>query len=970
MRTSAIRNPWGLIAAGLMVVGAGIGDRIGVASAQIVPSLLTAQRPSSNLVQLYRTGQQQYTQGQFRDALATFQQVLDEVRSAGLRREEGLVLSDIGMVYSALSDYDQAIAFTQQALAIHREVGNRTSEGTALNNIGLIYSSRGQYAEALEAFQQALPIHRETGNRAAEGTTLNNIGLVYSDQGNYDQALDAFEQALGIEREVNNRLVEGTTLNNIAFVNERLGRYPQALEFYRQALAIHQETGNRAGQGYVLSNSGNVYFNSGDYAQALDRYQQASAIAREIGDRALEGQTYNNIGLTYERLGQYTEALAVYQQALAIHRDIGNRRAEGEVLQYTGSTYVGLGQYQQALEASQQSLAIRRQLGDRPGEGVTLNNIGLIYDYLGQYQQALEFYQQSLELARTLGNRATEGVTLNNMGLIYTKLGQSSQALASYQQSLSIFQSLGDRPGERIALGNMGMLLAAQDQPELAIVFFKQAVNITESIRQNLQTLSQEQQQSYTTTVADTYRRLADLLLQQDRVLEAQQVLDLLKLQELEDYLRDVRGNAQTAKGVDFWAPETELFDRYRQFSAIASSSTDASARNFSDFLNDPQVQGLVEQLRRTARGQVPNPEILVRLQAQLANVDHAVLLYPFVLDDRLELVLVPSRGEPIRRTVPVTRTQLNRAIVDFRTELTSRSRQTAAARQLYDWLIRPLEADLAETETIILASDGQLRYVPLAALYDGNQWLIQRFTVNYITAASITDFSTRPLDPSQVRVLAGAFDAGDKYGFNGLPSSRVEVETIAAEIPNTTVFFNRAFSRDAIVPHMNDYTVVHLATHAEFVPGAPEQSFILFGNGDRVTLRDMSEWSLPNVELVVLSACRTAVGSDLGNGEEILGFGYQIQRARARAAIASLWYVDDRGSQTLMTAFYGALSQGLTEAAALRQAQIALITGDFSHVSPPGAIAAPASAANSPAQPQLSHPYYWAPFILIGNGL
>lgn len=218
------------------------------------------------------------------------------------------------------------------------------------------------------------------------------------------------------------------------------------------------------------------------------------------------------------------------------------------------------------------------------------------------------------------------------------------------------------------------------------------------------------------------------------------------------------------------------------------------------------------------------------------------------------------------------------------------------------------------------------------------------------------------------MRVLAGAFTEGQfsfqvgtrEFNFAGLPFAGLEVERIAAEIPQTTQLVDQDFSREATVPQMDDYTIVHLATHAEFVPGSPEDSFILFGNGDRVTLRDMASWTLRNVDLVVLSACKTAVGAELGNGEEILGFGYQIQRTGAREAIASLWAVDDGGTQVLMNAFYTALEQpNITKAEALRQAQIALITGTY-----------PALDADNPSARLFNRPYYWAPFILIGNGL
>jgi len=153
----------------------------------------------------------------------------------------------------------------------------------------------------------------------------------------------------------------------------------------------------------------------------------------------------------------------------------------------------------------------------------------------------------------------------------------------------------------------------------------------------------------------------------------------------------------------------------------------------------------------------------------------------------------------------------------------------------------------------------------------------------------------------------------------------------------------------------------VHLATHAAFVVGKPEDSFILFGNGDRVNFRNVSTWSLPNVDLVVLSACETGLGGKLGNGEEILGFGYQMQQTGARAAIASLWSVDDGGTQALMSAFYNILSgKKLTKTEALRQAQISLING----------YSVKTGNATARQVSNFSHPYYWAPFILIGNGL
>ncbi|HEY9725910.1 MAG TPA: CHAT domain-containing protein, partial [Chroococcales cyanobacterium] len=514
-------------------------------------------------------------------------------------------------------------------------------------------------------------------------------------------------------------------------------------------------------------------------------------------------------------------------------------------------------------------------------------------------------------------------------------------------------------------------------------------------------------------TVTNTYKDLADLLLKQNRVLEAQQVLDLLKVQELEDYLKTVRGNNQTAQGVPLLPQERQVQNDYAaiQDKAIAlgkelealrkipeANRTPAQVQRiaelvkleqiqreqFNAFIKSPAVAALVQQLKTTAVGQNLDLGTLNKLRSSLQRLQqHAVLLYPLILEDRLELVLVTPDAPPIHRSVPVKREEFNQAIANFRSALIDPANDAKPlANQLYNWLIKPIENDLtqAQAQTIIYAPDGQLRYIPLAALYDGQQWLVQRFGINNITSASLTDFNTQP--QSQPHVLAAAFSqgnykfsiGGEQYSFSGLPSAGREVADLVAAIPGTTQLLNRNFSRDATVPRLNDYNIVHLATHAAFVIGQPDDSFILFGDGSRATLRDVETWSLPNVDLVVLSACETGLGSKLGNGEEILGFGYQMQQTGAKAAIASLWIVDDGGTQALMDAFYAAVqNSNTTKAEALRQAQIALITGEYKTLGGQRGLRVEQRIHESvPKQvaSRLNHPYYWAPFILIGNGL
>ena len=266
----------------------------------------------------------------------------------GARSEEGINLSNLGLLYGRLGQYAQALEYHQQALIIAREVGARSEEGINLSNLGIVYINLGQYAQALEFFQQALSIQQEIGNHSAKSLTLNGLGEIYLNLGQYEQALDYYQQALSIQQETDNRAGEGMTLNSLGSVYGKLGEYAQALEFYQQALSIVRETGNRAGEGTILSNLGSVYDRLGEYAQALEFYQQALSIVRETGNRSGEGTTLNGLGSVYGKLGEYVQALEFYQQALAIRRELGNRYGEGTTLNNLGALYFRLGQYAEA----------------------------------------------------------------------------------------------------------------------------------------------------------------------------------------------------------------------------------------------------------------------------------------------------------------------------------------------------------------------------------------------------------------------------------------------------------------------------------------------------------------------------------------------------------------------------------------------------------------------------------------------
>ncbi len=985
-----------------------------------------------------------YDLGEYHQALDSYQKALAFAQKIEDRGGEGVTLNNIGVVYDKREEYQQAIDSYQEALSIVQEVGDKKGAGVILNNIGAVYDKQVKYQEALDFYQKALGIFKGIGKRFFEGATLNNIGVTYDNLGESQQALNYYQQALAISPKFGKKtgvskpslpitlnlepliLPNSTTaakeeqalrLYQEGVQLSKGGEYREALEIFQQSLVIAREVGNKEREWNNFNQIGLVYSSIGEYKLALDVFQQALSIPKQVFKNT--GAIHYNIGQVYSKLGDYNKALEFYQQASALSKKLGNKAGEVSILNTIGNVHTKLGKYELALDLYHEALAIIKTIDydKKLLEAAALHNIGRVYLKTEKYQLALALFKQALTINQQLGDQKSTMVIINKIGQSYDKLGQDKLALDFFQQGLVIAQEIGAKEDEGYILKNIGYLLEKQKEPELAIVFFKQSVNVRELIRDNIKGLDQEIQQSYIETIADDYRALANLLLKQDRVLEAQQILDLLKIQELDDYLSNVRSNEQTQQGIDYLPKEKQLLEQYntkitqvvqlgKELEKIQTIPAENRTpqqekrlqeieisqrqflRDYLDFINSPEILTLSQQLNQNTDSENLNPKTLIKLQDDLKKLGQdAVILYPIILDDRLELVLVTPYAPPIRRPVAVKKEEINRAIAEFRSALTQPNKiislkpAQTTGKQLYDWLIKPIETPLTEAnaKTIIYAPDGQLRYIPLAALYDGNQWLVEKYRINNITALSLTNLDSKP---QSMKILAGAFTQGNynfqigdsNFSFRGLPFAGKEVENLANTVPNTTKIIDSNFSESEILAKMGNYSILHFATHAAFVTGKPEESFILFGNGDLANFHDVETWHLTNTDLVVLSACETGLGGKLGDGREILGFGYLMQQAGAKAAMASLWTVDDGGTQVLMNGFYTALTNNkTTKAEALRQAQIALITGDYSGLSEERGLGLEPRDDNSlPSQVanQFSHPYYWASFILIGNGL
>ncbi len=350
------------------------------------------------------------------------------------------------------------------------------------------------------------------------------------------------------------------------------------------------------------------------------------------------------------------------------------------------------------------------------------------------------------------------------------------------------------------------------------------------------------------------------------------------------------------------------------------------------------------------------------------------VIVYALSQPDKLELVLVLPEGTPIHKSVPqANATALKKTLDEFRKTVTNSRRSTAylaSAQQLYQWLIAPLESHLEKLgiDTLIFCMDAGLRTIPMAALHDGNQFLVEKYSIGSIPSVSLTNTRYNPVKDAQVLAMG----ASKFQEMQALPAVPVELDTITKQVWQGKSFLNEGFTLNNLKSERQPFGIVHLATHADFKPGDSSQSYIqLWDNQLKINQLQQMGWQQPpQVELLVLSACRTA----LGDIDVELGFAGLAVQAGVKSALASLWYVDDGGTLALMSGFYHQLSQPdvTIKALALRRAQIAMLRGESRledgklHV--PGLGEPIPLPTGLPEYQDFSHPYYWAAFTMIGS--
>lgn len=848
---------------------------------------------------------------------------------------------------------------------------------------GKVLYDAGRFSEAVALWQQAVQRYQERGDRQSLALSLNYLSLAYQDLGRWQDAQSAITQSLNLIQTAsthgqtstqNPKLILAQSLNTQGSLQLAMGKAEAALETWKQAAIAYAEAGDETGMLGSQINQAQAMQTLGLYRRATTTLEQVNQTLQAQPDSLLKAAGLRSLGVALQVVGDLQQSQKVLEQSLAIAQRIDSSLDTSATLFSLGNTAralqefdKALGLYQKATEKAttsynqleaqlnQLSLLVQTQQWETaqnllpqiqsrltqlspsratvyaqvnlseslmqmaskddnqsvtapPPQGLlqastTLQNPAESGQGLpSELSEIAQLLARAVQQARMLKDPRAESYALGQLGHLYEYTQQWAEAQNLTQNALSLAQAISASDITYRWQWQLGRIFKNQGEREgvttqsipKAIATYSEAVNTLQSLRSDLVAVNPDVQFSFRESVEPVYRELVELLVHplpnqqttpsQENLKQARQVIELLQLAELDNFFREA---CLTAK-----------------------------------------------------------PE-------QIDQVDPtAAVIYPIILSDRLAVIL-SLPGQPL--TYHQTQLSQNEveSILDQSLQSLNRAfsskKRLGLFQQIYDWLIRPAETQLAASgvKTLVFVLDGSLRNLPMAALHDGKQYLVEKYSIALNPGLQLLE--ARSLLRQQLKALTGGLTES-REGFAALPGVESELSQISSEL-RAEILLNREFTKKALETRINEapFPIIHLATHAQF-SSKVENTFLLTWDGrinvkdfDRL-LRTRERQTTNPIELLVLSACQTATGDKRAT----LGLAGLAVRSGARSTLATLWSVWDESTAEFMAEFYRELTQTqVSKAEALRQAQLLLLKN-----------------------PKYEHPYFWAPFVLVGNWL
>jgi CHAT domain-containing protein/Tfp pilus assembly protein PilF len=842
--------------------------------------------------------------------------------------------------------------------------------------LGNVYSESGESLFSAEYYDALLLIAgcRYQYNRgsipfdALKVGWLNNRGLAHYQTGDLALAKQDYENALEL-------------LNK--------------LDAADQTKRIHERL-------VTMTNLGQVYATLGDQKMAIASYRKAEELSRELNPTLVEQSmvaVYGGLGTSLEFEGRFADALANYEKAYQITQRNGMDSSAGIVLNSLGRLAALSGKRPEAEKYFKDAIAISERTQNQAGVGSASNNLGWFYVQDKRYADAHAAFVRSSEIFADLGNRTAQATALGNLMFVERLQGRDEAAIFFGKRAIRLLQSVrGGLTGIEKQLQRSFLMSREETYRSLAdILISKERLIEAQAI---LELLKDEEHGGGSRVRSGETAEIAPYTEEEELI---QQKVDELA------FLRKTRSDLQaerTRDGASFTKQaELDSVDRSialvnaafrKSLERLATTETSVSKR-VTDILAERNLQTILSKLKKdhateavavyTVIGTEESRDAAGQSVKDKARTKFgwAILVTP--TDRKAYPIDVSGLEETVRR--------FRQALADdrFDPKPDAQKLYTAIFRQSSGRLKSTLEKDItaalasSDNKTVMWSLDGVLRYVPTAALHDGKNYLVEKYRNVVFTPQSLRQLQATN-NPEWKVLGLGVSEA--RAGFSALEGAKEELAFIVRPgMFDGEVLLNEKFTKDETLRVWRDkeFPVIHIASHFKFHPTKPEESYLLLGDGEMKISDIINEDNLfDGVDLLALSACDTAM---ISNGKESESFAYVAQDLGAKTVLASLWPVSDVGTPELMTRFYTlrASNPAMTKGEAFYRAQVSLVRGEKigdrsvtkPAIAPTGGQGSRAenfaagTRANLPlfvknADRPFAHPFYWAPFVLIGN--
>jgi len=904
-----------------------------------------------------------------------------------LTAELAAALLQKGRQFMSKNEFPNAERAFGFSLKVSEAANNQASIAVALRNLGGVSGIQGKFDKALEYFQKAVVIYETLPDENGLANAWRGVGNVESTFGNYEKGIEAFRRSLALFEKTGDKAGQSSINSSLNIVYQSVGDFERAFEHGNRALALARETGNKNSLGAALSNLANLMNSRGDYSSALRYNEEALQIFEQQNMSERVALTLNNIGNTYLQQNDFSVAESYFRRGLELREKIGDKDGVARSNLRLGELMIWQANYTAALQFLNRSVELRETEAKEPAHlASVLSRLGDVYFKQTDLPKAGDYYRRALTIAESVGEKETLAAILVASARFHLMNGEREAAAAKINRAVEIAFALGLRETLWDAQTLAGEIALAANDKAPARQSLEAAIKTIEEARFLIAGGERERQQFFESKTKP-YHALVELLIGEKKFEEAFAYAERAKARILLDVAQN--GHVQLDKAMT--APERAQEAKLRK--AIFAADTHLQTEVGKAKPDAARISELRTELGRARNAldsfttllYVAHPELKIQRGAgDIANLSDLGKLLPdasaalveyVVTENRTFIFLIaPDKNKPKLEVFPVEirREDLSKTVANFREKISKRDlRFTVDAKKLYNLLLAPVAKQIAGKNRLIFSPDAALWELPFQALIDGqNKYVVETAAVSYAPSLSVLAeiVKRRNTQSAESTLLAFGNPAfktmvltGEKPArpvlmnntFADLPEAEKQVAALSAlyGANQSRIFTGAKATETEFKKIAAGFNILHLATHGVLDDASPLYSYVLLASDTsedgRLEAREIMQMNL-KANLVVLSACETGRGR-IGQGEGLVGLSWSFFVAGSPTTIASLWKVESASTTEIMLGFYRQIqkdSKPVSKAGALRQASLALLKTE-----------------------QYAHPFYWAGFVIIGDG-